>query len=73
MNQNIRNIIKNNQMINQYLKEESYEYKYLYRDESYIKEIEKHAKRKYQGTSIDKINRLKNNLEFIKTFMSVIE
>lgn len=73
MNQTIRDIIKNNHMINQYLKEESYEYQYLYRDASYIKKIEKHAKRKYHGTGIDKITRLKNNLDFINTFMSVLE
>lgn len=73
MNHMIREKINNNRMINQYLKEESYEYKYLYRDSSYINNIEKNAKKKYEGTSIDKINKLKNNLEFIKLFMSVLE
>ena len=66
-------IIKNNPMIKQFLREESYHYKYLYRDNNYIKEVERLAKEKYKITLTDKISNLSNTLTLINTFMSVID
>ena len=66
-------IIKNNPIIYNYLREESNHYKYLYRDDKYLKEIEKKAKEKYQLRVEDKLERLKDNIELINTFMSVID
>lgn len=66
-------IIKNNPVIYNYLREESNNYKYLYRDDKYLKEIEKKAKEKYQLRVEDKLERLKDNIELINTFMSVID
>ena len=66
-------IIKNNEMINRFLREESYHYKYLYRDDNYIKEVERLAKIKYKLTVNDKIDNIKNTINLINTFMSVIE
>ena len=66
-------IIKNNPMIKQFLREESYHYKYLYRDDNYIKKVEQLAKEKYGLTVSNKIENFKNMLNLINTFMSVID
>lgn len=73
MNEETIYIIKNNPMIRQFLKEESYHYKYLYRDDNYIKTIERIAKEKYGLTISNKIENFKNTLNLINAFMSVIE
>ncbi len=73
MNEETIYIIKNNPMIRQFLKEESYHYKYLYRDDNYIKTIERLAKEKYGLTISNKIENFKNTLNLINAFMSVIE
>lgn len=72
MNKKLQLIFEQKPYLKQYLKEESYEYKYLYRDIGYIKEIDKKAKEKYQLTSKDKIEKLKNRLELFQTIMSVM-
>ena len=66
-------IIKNDPIINRFLREESYHYKYLYRDDNYIKKVKQLALEKYHLTVNDKIDNLKNNLKLINTFMSVID
>lgn len=66
-------IIKNNKLIYNLLREESYHYKYLYRDDNYIKKLDKLSKKKYNETFIDKTEKLINNINFIKTFLSVID
>lgn len=73
MNEETIYTIKNNPMIRQFLKEESYHYKYLYRDDNYIKTIERLAKEKYGLTISNKIENFKNTLNLINAFMSVIE
>ena len=73
MDKEIVNIIRNNPIIYNFLREESYHYKYLYRDPNYIKKIENLAKEKYKLTTVDKIERLKDNINLINTFLSVIE
>ena len=73
MNKELIEYIKNNPIIYSFLREESYHYKYLYRDNNYIKKIEKLAKEKYKLTLIDKIENIKDRIEFINTFMSVID
>ena len=52
-------IIKNNPIINQFLREESYHYKYLYRDDNYINKVERLAKEKYGLTLAAKIENFK--------------
>lgn len=73
MSEELIYIIKNNEIINRFLKEESHHYKYLYRDNNYIKKIEKLAKEKYKLTLSDKISNISNTLNLINTFMDVIE
>ncbi len=73
MNEETIYIIKNNPIINRFLREESYHYKYLYRDNNYIKKVEQLAKEKYGLTISNKIENFKNTLNLINTFMSVID
>lgn len=67
------NIIKNDPYIYNFLREESYHYKYLYQDDNYINTIRKLAYKKYKQTNIDKIERLINNIGMIETILSVID
>ena len=67
------NTIKNNPIIYNFLREESNYYKYLYRDDNYLKEIEKKAKEKYKLRVEDKLERIKDNINLINTFISVID
>ena len=67
MSEEVLNIIRNNPYIYSFLREESYHYTYLYRDDNYIKEIERIAKEKYKLTLSDKIENL------INTFLSIME
>ncbi len=64
--------IRNNPIVYNYLREDSYHYKYLYRDPSYLKVIEELAKERYKLRSVDKIDKIKNNIDLIKTFMDVL-
>ena len=56
-----------------YLREDSSLYKELLRNPEYIKEIERRAKEFYKETSIDKIERLQDKINLIRTFMDVLE
>jgi hypothetical protein len=72
MNINTIKLIKENPLIYNFLRDESYHYKYLYRDSNYIYEIEKLAKTKYKLRSIDKIDKIKENIDLIQTFLDVL-
>jgi len=65
--------IRNNPIVYSYLREDSYQYKYLYRNSNYIKEIEAMAKERYQLRGVDRIEKLSNNLDLIRTFMDVFQ
>ena len=64
--------IKNNKVIREYLKNNSYHYKELYRDDNYLKKVESLAKEYYHERGIDKIEKMKNKLDLINTIMSVM-
>ena len=72
MDRRVLNIIRNNPMIYAFLRDESYHYIYLYKDPNYIKVIEKLAREKYKLKYTDRMDRLSNSLELIKTFFDVI-
>ena len=67
------NKIRNNPLIYNYLRENSYEYQGLYRDKKYIKEIEKKAKIKYKETIPDKIEKLTEKINLLESFMSIMK
>ena len=73
MDKEILNKIRNNPLIYNYLRENSYEYQGLYRDKKYIKEIEKKAKIKYKETIPDKIEKLTEKINLLESFMSIMK
>jgi len=64
--------IRNNPIIYNYLREDSSHYKYLLRDDKHLKVVENLAKERYKLRSVDKIEKLKTNIDLLKTFMDVL-
>ena len=73
MNQKTLSYIKNNPMIYRYLRDYSYEYLYLFRDNNYIEKIEKEAKKLYQEPLERKIEKLQKNINIINTFINIMD
>lgn len=73
MDKETLNKIRNNPLIYHYLRENSYEYKELYRNKDYIKEIEKKAKISYKETIPDKIEQIGEKISLLESFMSIIK
>jgi len=64
--------IRNNPIIYNYLREDSSHYKSLLRDAKLLKVVENLAKERYKLRSVDKIEKLKTNIDLLKTFMDVL-
>ena len=73
MNQRTISIIKNNSMVYRYLRENSYEYLYLFRDDHYIETIEKESKKLYQEPLERKIEKLQKNINLINSFINIMD
>lgn len=67
------NYIKNNPLVYNYLRENSYWYKELNRNKDVLKQVEEEAKKFYNQTPEDKIKKLSRNIELISTFIDVIK
>lgn len=65
--------IKNNPMLQRYIRENSYWYKYLNRNPNLINEMEREMKERYKLTASDKINSISEKLDLIRTFMNVLK
>lgn len=65
--------IKNNPLLQKYIRENSYWYKYLNRNPNLLIEMEKEMKEKYKLTTSDKINNISEKLDLIRTFMNVMK
>lgn len=65
--------IRKNPYLYSLLREESNHYKYLLRDEFYIKQLEVLAKEKYKLRPIDKIEKLKDQINLIETIINVMK
>ena len=60
-------------MIYRYLRDNSYEYLYLFRDDRYIETIEKEAKKLYQEPLERKIEKLQKNINLINSFINIMD
>lgn len=69
MDRDVLNIIRGHDDIYNYLREESFNYKYLYRDKNYIKKIENLARERYEEGIGYKLNRLSKSIEVLKAFI----
>lgn len=65
--------IKNNYLLQKYIRENSYWYKYLNRNPSLLSEMEREMKEKYKLTASDKINDISEKLDLLRTFMNVLK
>lgn len=65
--------IKNDQMLQKYIRENSYWYKILNRNPNMINTMVDEMKEKYKLTTADKINNISEKLDLIKTFMNILK
>ena len=65
--------IDNNPLEKQFLREHSYWYKYLNRSNIYYKDFIKDMKEKYKLTTTDKLNKISNDINMIKSFLDVLK
>lgn len=72
MNKELLQKIRSNPVLYSYLREESHEYIKLLKDESYLKEIEKKAKEKYELTLSQKLDKITKRLELINEIINVL-
>ena len=57
----------------QFLREHSYRYKYLNRNEIYYKDFINDMKEKYKLTTIDKLNKISDDINMFRTFLEVLK
>ena len=65
--------IKNDAMIQKYIRENSYWYKLLNRNPKLMNYLIDEMKEKYKLTTADKINDLSDKLDLIRTFMNALK
>ena len=73
MNLNVQYRINQDPKQHQFLRENSYWYKYLNRSESYYKDFINDMKDKYKLKPTDKINKMVDNIDMIRTFLDVLK
>lgn len=73
MNLNIQYRINHDPRQHQFLRENSYWYKYLNRSEIYYKSFINDMKDKYKLKPTDKINKMIDNIELVRTFLDVMK
>ena len=64
--------IKNDERLKQFLRENSYYYKYLNRSPSYLKNVIEDMKDKYGMRPSDKINKMINNIGLMNSFLEAL-
>ena len=64
--------IKNDEKLKQFLRENSYYYKYLNRNPSYLKDVIEDMKDKYGMRPSDKINKMINNIGLMNSFLEAL-
>ena len=73
MNLNLQYKIYQDPKQHQFLRENSYWYKYLNRSESYYKDFINDMKDKYKLKPTDKINKMVDNINMISSFLDVLK
>ena len=73
MNLNLQYRIKQDQRQLQFLRENSYWYKYLNRSEQYYKDFINDMKDKYKLKPTDRINKMIENIEMFSAFLDVLK
>lgn len=73
MNINIQYILNNDILLKRYLREHSSYYKNIIRNPSFINELYLLMKKEYHLTLPDKLDKIKDNISLVNTFMDVLK
>ena len=73
MNLNLQYKINQDPRLKQFLRENSYLYKYLNRSEIYYKDFINDMKDKYKLKPTDRINKMVDNINMISSFLDVLK
>ena len=73
MNLNLQYRIHQDKRQHQFLRENSHWYKYLNRSELYYKDFINDMKDKYKLKPIDKLNKISQDIEMVRTFLDVLK
>lgn len=65
--------IRNDSMLQKFIRENSHWYKIINRNSDYIENMISEMKEKYKLTTSDKINDLSDKIDLIKSFMDVLK
>ena len=72
MDYSVQLVINNNPYLKRFLKEHSYYYKDLIRDKNNLARIIEMMKKEYKMTLPDKLDKIKDNISLVNTFMDVL-
>ena len=73
MNLEVQFKIKNNPLLGQYIRENSYWYKILNRNPESIKKMTEDMKKAYKLTFEDKVDDLSNKINLVRAFMETLK
>lgn len=73
MNIKIQFMLDNDPLLKKYLREHSMYYKNIIRNPSFINEMVSFMKREYHLTLPDRLDKIKNNISMVNTFMDVLK
>lgn len=72
MDYSVQLVINNNPYLKRFLREHSYYYKNLIRNKNSLGEILEIMKKEYKMTLPDKLDKIKDNISLVNTFMDVL-
>ena len=73
MNYRVQFLLDNDLFVKRYLREHSNYYKNIIRNQEFINTIIELAKKEYQLTFPDKLNKIKDNISMINSLMDIIK
>ena len=73
MNLNTQFKIKNNPLLQRYIREHSYWYKILNRNPNLISKMEEEMKKEYKLTISDRINDISEKINLVQTFLNMMK
>ena len=73
MNYEIRNIINNNILLKKYLRENSYYYKELIRNPSFINRLYELMRKSYKLTVPDKLEKINKDLSMMNSVIDILK
>lgn len=65
--------IQHSSLLSQYLQDHSYEYRNLYRDDSYVNVLEEKAREFYHVRYIDQLDKWSEKIHLFHTFMNMMD